>query len=395
MVQQMTTDVFRYRSPSQTDCDFEDPTAPSRKLLRLNYELLPDIHNTRHYLAREMERLGTESIPEDAKQRIRDFVSEGAALGLSPARQYHYLLRLRLIAKAMGERFLSPSREDIRDFLYQLTTLGYSPNTVRDIKSVIKRFYRWHLTDPDRANHVVGWIRPLRSVRRDKPDCIITTDEFERMMKVCRTLRDRTLISLLYDSGCRISEVLTLKVNDVTFDEYGAILIVSGKTGIRRVRLFGTSVPFLRKWVESRRAKQGTDAFVFANQRGGNRSPMHYHQALQVVKRAAARAGIAKKVNPHLFRHTRATLLAEHIADAPLEIQMGWVHGSSMTRTYVHLSGKDMDRIILRAYGVDFREERNALDNPLGKCIWCGVINPLKSRYCLRCGMEMKSTTRR
>ena len=315
-----------------------------------------------------MERLGTESIPDGAKQRIRDFVLEGAALGLSPARQYHYLLRLRLLAKAMGEHFLSPTREDIRDYLFHLTTVGYSPNTVRDIKSVIKRFYRWHFADQDKANHVVGWIRPLRSVRYDKPDCIITADEFDRMMKVCRTLRDRALISLLYDSGCRISEILTLKVKDVTFDEYGAILIVSGKTGTRRVRLFGTSVPFLRKWVEGRRVKQGTDAFVFANPRDCNRSPMHYHQALQVVRRAAARAGIVKKVNPHLFRHTRATLLAEHIADAPLEIQMGWVHGSSMTRTYVHLSGKDMDRIILRAYGVEVREDAEALDNPLGKC---------------------------
>ena len=256
----MTTDSFKYRFPAQTNCDFEDPTAPSRKPLRLHYESLPDIHNTRRYLAREMERLGTEAIPDGAKQRIMDFVSEGAALGLSPARQYHYLLRLRLIAKAMGEHFLSPSREDIRDFLFQLTTSGYSPNTIRDIKSVIKRFYRWHFADQDKANHVVGWIRPLRSVRHDKPDCIITADEFDRMMNVCHTLRDRTFISLLYDSGCRISEVLTLKVRDVTFDDYGAILIVSGKTGTRRVRLFGTSVPFLRKWVETRRAKQGSDA---------------------------------------------------------------------------------------------------------------------------------------
>ena len=387
----MTTDAFKYRYPTQTNSDFEDPTASSQKPIRLNYESLPDIHNTRRYLASEMERLGTECIPDDAKQRIRDFVSEGAALGLSPARQYHYLLRLRLIAKAMGEHFLSPSREDIRDFLFQLTTVGYSPNTIRDIKSVIKRFYRWHFADQDKANHVVGWIRPLRSVRYDKPDCIITADEFDRMMNVCHTLRNKTLISLLYDSGCRISEILTLRVRDVTFDDYGAILIVSGKTGTRRVRLFGTSVPFLRKWVESRRAKQGPDAFVFANQRDGNRSPMHYHQSLQVVRRAAARAGIAKKINPHLFRHTRATLLAEHIADAPLEIQMGWVHGSSMTRTYVHLSGKDMDRIILRAYGVEVREEAESLNNPLGKCIWCGAMNPLKSKYCLRCGMEMKA----
>ena len=295
------------------DCDFEDSTAPSRKPLRLNYESPPDIHNTRLYLSREMERLGTESIPDGAKQMIKDFVSEGAALGLSPARQYHYLLRLRLIAKAMGKRFLSPSREDIRDFLFNLTTVGYSPNTIRDIKSVIKRFYRWHFADEDKANHVVGWIRPLRSVRRDKPDCIITADEFDRMMNVCHTLRDRTLISLLYDSGCRISEILTLRVKDVTFDEYGVILIVSGKTGTRRVRLFGTSVPLLRKWVESRGTNQGPEAFVFANPRDGYRSPMHYHQSLQVVRRAAVWAGIAKKVNLHLFRHTRANCHWYHV----------------------------------------------------------------------------------
>ena len=387
----MSSAAFRYRYPAQTNCDFEDPTVTMPKPPRLKYESLPDIHNIRYHLSREMQRLDMESITAEAKGKIREFVAEGAALNLSPARQYHYLLRLRLIAKAMGERFLSPTREDIRDFLFRLMSVGYSPNTIRDIKSVIKRFYRWHFADPDKANHLVGWIRMLKGVRHDKPDCIITTDEFERMVKVCRTLRDRTLISLLYDSGCRISEVLTLRVRDVTFDEYGAILIVNGKTGTRRVRLFGTSVPFLKKWIETRRARRGQDAFVFTNPRDVNQPPMHYHQALQVVKRAAARAGIAKNVNPHLFRHTRATLLAEHIADAPLEIQMGWVHGSAMTRTYVHLSGKDMDRIILRAYGVEVREERDALDNPLGKCIWCGTQSPLKSKYCLRCGMEMKA----
>ncbi|MDG6998572.1 MAG: hypothetical protein JRN15_05595, partial [Nitrososphaerota archaeon] len=67
----MSSAAFRYRYPAQTNCDFEDPTVTIPKPPRLKYESLPDIHNIRYHLSREMQRLDMESMPADAKGKIR------------------------------------------------------------------------------------------------------------------------------------------------------------------------------------------------------------------------------------------------------------------------------------------------------------------------------------
>jgi site-specific recombinase XerC len=59
------------------------------------------------------------------------------------------------------------------------------------------------------------------------------------MLDATLNMRDKALISLLYDSGCRISELLTMDRKDLGFDQYGAKITVSGKTGVRAVRIVG------------------------------------------------------------------------------------------------------------------------------------------------------------
>jgi integrase len=58
----------------------------------------------------------------------------------------------------------------------------------------------------------------------DRKMDLITRGDIERMLDACNNARDKALISLLYDSGCRIWEILTLRMEDIVFDEYGMIL---------------------------------------------------------------------------------------------------------------------------------------------------------------------------
>jgi len=74
---------------------------------------------------------------------------------------------------------------------------------------------------------------------------------------------------------------------------------------------------------------------------------------LKILDRARSKAGIDKPVNPHHFRHSRATVLANHFTEAQMCEWFGWVPGSSVPGRYVHLSGRDIDR----AY-------RSLLDDP-------------------------------
>jgi hypothetical protein len=68
---------------------------------------------------------------------------------------------------------------------------------------------------------------------------------------------------------------------------------------------------------------------------------------------------------------------------------MGWIHGSKMTRTYVHLSDTDRDRAVLKAYGVEVEEEEPVKpDMPL-KCLNCGEPNNKAARFCWKCGVVL------
>ncbi|MEM0132284.1 hypothetical protein [Acidiplasma sp.] len=74
-------------------------------------------------------------------------------------------------------------------------------------------------------------------------------------------------------------------------------------------------------------------------------------------------------------------ILASKVAEAPLESQMGWVHGSRQTRTYIHLSMRDQDNAILKAYGIKIDE--NKIIEPMPKkCPRCNALNPEDAKYC-------------
>ena len=66
---------------------------------------------------------------------------------------------------------------------------------------------------------------------------------------------------------------------------------------------------------------------------------------------------------------------------------MGWVHGSRMTQTYVHLSGRDQDNAILKAYGIQVKDEKPIESQRPSLCPRCKEPNDPKARFCWKCGM--------
>ena len=138
------------------------------------------------------------------------------------------------------------------------------------------------------------------------------------------------------------------------------------KTGNRSVRIIGDSIAYLRDYIKT---KDDRDEYLFTGQQGATmHKQMQYSTVRKLFMNVKKRAGIDKRIYPHLFRHTRASLLASKVPDAPLENQMEWVHGSQMTAIYVHLSGRDQDDAILKAYGIDVKEDKIIEEKPK-KCL--------------------------
>ena len=107
-------------------------------------------------------------------------------------------------------------------------------------------------------------------------------------------------------------------------------------------------------------------------------------------------AGINKRIYPHLFRHTRATYLAKFLPEAVVKEIMGWVQDSKSAARYVHLSGRDVDKALLRLYGIVMDEDGKQKGLEALTCARCGKLNSPTSTFCKYCGMalDIASATR-
>jgi integrase len=322
---------------------------------------------TERDLKSEDARLERSSVSPEARAKIREFLTDIRINNAGYDRIIYYAVRLRQLAEMMGSSFLNPSEEDIRKTLATLmevkigktnTSVGqYSESAIQAFKIAMRVFYVWLLGEdtPVIRRLKVG----ARANRGKKPPQPLTEDAVATMANATPNQRDRTLIWLLYDSGCRVGELLTLRIQDVKFDENGILLLVNGKTGFRQVRVVGQSIVEMQKWIAQYPEKRNESSWVFPVIQGGNMEKhLEETNVRHILKLACRRAGITYRVYAHLFRHTRATLLAQNVAQAPLSKQMGWTQASQMAKVYVHLSDRQQDEAILKGYEKDKEKKR-------------------------------------
>lgn len=347
-----------------------------------------------HNLRKEIERLEKESIPEAAKEAIKRYVDDLQLAGISTVRRVNYVQRLRMVARWIPEGFLNPQRDDIRTVMLKLSE-GYAENTKGTYLSMMKKFYRSFLP-VDQFETIFKDVKiDKKRVRHVSPDELITKEEVVKMIAAARNSRDRALIAVLYDSGCRIGELLGMQIQSVNFDQYGGILRVpwEGKTGFRNVRIVGDSVPYLRAWLDAHPDKNNRSAILFCMLELHRGEKMDYSVVYSRLKMITRDAGITKRIHPHLFRHSRATLLAaSQIGQAPFESQMGWIHGTKQTATYVHMAGTEQDAAVLKAYGIDVQDHAPGEAKPK-VCSRCNELNTSDATYCRKCWLPFDLKT--
>jgi integrase len=112
------------------------------------------------------------------------------------------------------------------------------------------RFYSWLKVLPKGQNPPeTDWISIGGGNKRVLPEELITQDEIMKLVAVCENSRDRALVLNIYETEGRIGELLNLRRKHVQLDQYGAILIFSGKTGDRRVRTIESTLA-LAQWLD-------------------------------------------------------------------------------------------------------------------------------------------------
>jgi integrase/recombinase XerD len=346
-----------------------------------------DIHN---YEARIRDTANlikvSTSIPEANKRAILQFKEDSFAEGISPGRVARYLWDLKTLSSWLNLEFERAKKDDIKRLVGKLEKSHYSDSTKRDLKITLRKFYRW-LRGTEGIPEEVSWFKThLKTNSIKLPEELLTEKEIARMIRAAVNARDRAFISTLYESGCRIGEILGLKLKHVVPVNPGMQLIVNGKTGARRIRIIASAI-YLNQWINIHPKGDDPEAYLWACKTG---EEIGYRTVTLLLRKLKRKAGIKKRIYPHIFRHSRATHLANHLTEAQMKQYFGWIQGSKMASIYVHLSGRDVDDAILKCYGI-VKQDQQMQNDPLKPktCDRCHKINPATNEYCDRCGMPM------
>lgn len=324
---------------------------------------------------------------ETNREIMLKFHSYLFAEGLSVPRVAKYLMLLCQIDKRLNKDFTKIDKQDVVEYLSWLETSHYSEYTKKDFKVALKKFYKWHNNGTLPA--YISWIScKVSNGKKIMPQEVLTQEEIIALIENAGNDRNKAFISTLYESGCRIGEIMTLRIKHVSFDNYGVILMVNGKTGVRRIRVISSS-NLIGNWLNKHPNRNNKENYLWANLR--NTELVTYDYLRHILKRIAVKAEIGKKVNPHSFRHARATHLAAKLTEAQMKEYFGWTQGSNMASVYVHLSGRDVDNAILKLHGIKKDEKQDEAMNSIN-CT-CGELNSPTNKYCNRCGKPLRIET--
>jgi site-specific recombinase XerC len=264
-----------------------------------------DIYNVQNRLESVNKRFeSSQSITVRNKELIWKFCDHCRLQGLSNLRVVFYLNRFWNIARLTTRNFDEMTKQDVQRLVIALRELKkrngepVSQRTIVDHLVAIKTFWKWLMVTDDEFPPEVKWIKAnSRATSLWLPDELPNADDVQKLIDGTTNARDKALIAVLYDSGCRIGELLTLRIKSVEFDDYGAVLLVNGKTGQRRVRIIH-SVLRLQTWLEEHPLKGDQEAPVFCSLSNKNRgAQLTYEPVSRMLRKLKQRTGVSKRVN--------------------------------------------------------------------------------------------------
>ena len=236
-------------------------------------------------------------------------------------------------------------------------------------------------------------IRGIKSVPKDTMTKtaadLLTPDEVSTLIGGCQRIMDRALIALLYEGGFRIGELAQLTWGAINFDSYGVVVNINFKTGIPRYVRIIMMAEYLYQWKAAYPGTPEGSSLVFLNQEGKS---LKHQAVMKRLETVCNRVGFTKHVTPHLFRHSRIThLILEGVSESVIKMVMWGSLHTDQFRTYVHLTGKDIDAEMMRSYGLS-EKSNNEWKRPRLKpqvCPHCNSTNPPTSAYCCLCGENL------
>ena len=260
------------------------------------------------------------------------------------------LLRLTefLHENSITKNPITIAEEEIQLFIYSVSK-EVNPRSQARIISGLKSFFSYLIFEDYRADNPMELIETPK-IGRKLPDTLSIQDIDALIAAIDLSKdegeRNKAMLETLYGCGLRVSELITLKISDLFFEE-GFIKITGKGNKQRFVPIGSTTQKFIELYKNHIRTQlniqKGHEDTLFLNRRG---KQLTRAMIFTIIKDLAVKINLNKAISPHTFRHSFATHLLENGADLR-SIQLMLGHESiTTTEVYVHLDRKHLTQVV-------------------------------------------------
>lgn len=244
-------------------------------------------------------------------------------------------------------RLLSAEGEDAETFLALRQQAGYHPRSSARLLSALRRFYRWaqlsNLIDYDPLAEVA-----LPRIRPGLPETL-DEDEVERLLAAPDTetligMRDRTMLEVLYASGLRVSELVSLRTDSISVRQ-GIVRVIGKGDKERLVPLGEEALDWIERYLKEARPGLVTDITAAPLFPGRSNGFMTRQTFWHRIKHYAQVACIDKPLSPHTLRHAFATHLLDHGAHLRVVQALLGHSDLSTTQIYTHVAQQRLEAL--------------------------------------------------
>lgn len=298
-----------------------------------------DPHGREKNLESTIDNLRSGTYSEEEIKKLLEFKDFLFAEGISVERVERYLCTFRVLEDKIGFDLLDASRSDLVQLVGKINQdfKEVSVWTRAEYKKGIKRFFNWFDDSLD-LDFIKTHAKKSEQPRTDPAD-LPQPEDVKCIKKHMEKTRNKAFVSILWQTGGRISEVLNLKWKDITEgEEFAWARFRESKTGERSVPL--EDIAALEDW-KMDHPDPSEENHVFT--RLSSADPISYQGITKYLKRAGEEAGVDCSLRPHDFRKGRATELARKgMSQAQLCEFFGWIQGSDHVEKYVRMAEADL-----------------------------------------------------
>ncbi|MDR6300402.1 site-specific tyrosine recombinase XerD [Mesonia maritima] len=241
------------------------------------------------------------------------------------------------------------SEETLQQFIYEIAKKNTNARTQARLISGLRSFFDYLIFEDYRTNNPLELIEAPK-IGRKLPDTL-STEEIDLLIReidlsTAEGERNKAILETLYSCGLRVSELITLQLSDLFFEE--GFIRVSGKGNKQRfVPISNYTIKLINIYISQIRShltiQKGFEDTLFLNRRGRQ---LTRAMIFTIIKRLAKKAELEKNISPHTFRHSFATHLLENGADLR-SIQLMLGHESiTTTEIYMHTDRSKLKKVV-------------------------------------------------